>query len=281
MEDTRRQIDELEQELQAAEKLLDVRFTIIDNNGVFHARGRGCVLGHPRQSHQTNAVCRLGFCQACIDHCRYAMNAVGERQAGPFTHTCWKGLHEVVMPLHWRDVHVGNLYAGIWRAPVEGDAVAQRGLPEEFHQTRRQLPVLSPDRRDQLQQAMPLIAAGILSQLEHILVGSLKQNRRAAILLFLHRHFSDPVALEDLALELGLSSSRTSHVVREHCHRSFQELLLETRMNAAQALLQTSNLKVREIAKRVGVPNEYHFSRLFKRTFGLPPGKYRQHQRRR
>lgn len=46
-------------------------------------------------------------------------------------------------------------------------------------------------------------------------------------------------------------------------------------MQEAEHLLRTTFLSVKEITHRAGFSNESYFSREFRRTHGLPPGKYR------
>lgn len=47
------------------------------------------------------------------------------------------------------------------------------------------------------------------------------------------------------------------------------------RMERAKHLLETSFLSVKEIAHIVGVNDESHFVRDFKKTYGVPPTSYR------
>jgi two-component system response regulator YesN len=57
--------------------------------------------------------------------------------------------------------------------------------------------------------------------------------------------------------------------------RPFQELLIEERINRARTLLLSTDLTAGQVARRVGMPNEYHFNRTFKRLVGVPPGQFR------
>jgi AraC-like DNA-binding protein len=47
------------------------------------------------------------------------------------------------------------------------------------------------------------------------------------------------------------------------------------RMQTASQLLRQSALPVKEIADRVGLPDEAYFSRLFKKATGVSPMLYR------
>jgi transcriptional regulator GlxA family with amidase domain len=54
------------------------------------------------------------------------------------------------------------------------------------------------------------------------------------------------------------------------------EYIHNKRLERAQLLLTTSSASLKEIAGRVGIPNIYYFSRLFKRKYAVPPGEYRK-----
>lgn len=49
------------------------------------------------------------------------------------------------------------------------------------------------------------------------------------------------------------------------------------RMEQAKYLLETSFLSVKEITHRVGLNDESHFVRDFKKVYGAPPNRYRMH----
>jgi AraC-like DNA-binding protein len=51
--------------------------------------------------------------------------------------------------------------------------------------------------------------------------------------------------------------------------------LTRIRLQAASLLLQQSTLPVKEIAGRVGLPDEAYFIRLFKKATGVSPMHYR------
>ena len=87
----------------------------------------------------------------------------------------------------------------------------------------------------------------------------------------LHRDLS----LAELAQSVNLSIWRLSHVFRSAVGMSPIHYLRFLRMERAKYLLETSFLSVKEIAYQVGVRDESHFVRDFKKTYGVPPTSYR------
>lgn len=92
---------------------------------------------------------------------------------------------------------------------------------------------------------------------------------------YLLEHSADPIDMEGLARQLGLSYSRFRALFKEHTGTAPHQYQLDIRMNKARELLRRSNLSVTEVAERVGFSSVYYFSRLFKKREGCSPKGYR------
>ena len=51
--------------------------------------------------------------------------------------------------------------------------------------------------------------------------------------------------------------------------------LLKKKMEAASKLLRESRIRIAGIARTLGFHDEYYFSRLFRRFYGVPPKTFR------
>ena len=76
--------DQLERSFRAAETLLGLRITVIDNAHVFATPRGAAVFSAERRSHRKNPACEAGFGDGCIRHCRYAMNRRALTETEPF-----------------------------------------------------------------------------------------------------------------------------------------------------------------------------------------------------
>jgi AraC-like DNA-binding protein len=83
-------------------------------------------------------------------------------------------------------------------------------------------------------------------------------------------------------LELGALCDRIQ-LSREHFVRLFSERMgmppmryySRLKIEAAQAMLSSTNLRVQEIADKLGYVNQFNFTRAFRRVSGMSPSSYR------
>jgi AraC family transcriptional regulator len=91
----------------------------------------------------------------------------------------------------------------------------------------------------------------------------------------LREHFSEPLSLVDLATAVDIHPVHVARVFRRHTRCSVGEYLRQLRVEyAAQALRETTR-KCSDIACAAGFCDQSHFSRCFKKQFGVSPDRYR------
>jgi AraC-like DNA-binding protein len=86
-------------------------------------------------------------------------------------------------------------------------------------------------------------------------------------------------SLLELAQAVNLSVWRLSHIFVSEVGKSPMQYLRQLRMERAKYLLETSFLSVKEIAHQVGLNDESHFVRDFKKMHGDAPTRYRLRSR--
>lgn len=92
---------------------------------------------------------------------------------------------------------------------------------------------------------------------------------------FMHKNFSTEIDLDALSQEACLSKFHFIRLFNQAFGATPHQYLIHLRLEHAQHLLLTSNLKLTEICHRVGLKDLSSFGRRFKRTFGLSPARYR------
>ena len=93
----------------------------------------------------------------------------------------------------------------------------------------------------------------------------------------LSRDLSRDADLETLANSVNLSSSRLRHLFKDETGLTPAQYLKRLRLERARELMEDSFLRLKEVMPQVGISDESHFVRDFKKKHGLPPIKYRHH----
>lgn len=91
----------------------------------------------------------------------------------------------------------------------------------------------------------------------------------------IHEEYTDPLRVEDLAADAGLSAYQFTRRIRAIFGLAPGQLLLKTRIDAARALLRGSLTPIAEIAAACGFSDQSAFTRQFRATVGLTPSQYR------
>mgnify|MGYP000594867055 CR=1 FL=1 len=92
---------------------------------------------------------------------------------------------------------------------------------------------------------------------------------------WLERHYSEEVNFTDVAADLGMSSRNFSRRFNQAVGDSPNRYLQRVRIEAAKEFLRTTDIKVIEVANRVGATNLSSFNKLFKKIVNMPPKQYR------
>ena len=92
---------------------------------------------------------------------------------------------------------------------------------------------------------------------------------------FIEQNFQNDISIEDISAFCGLNRSYFGKIFRENTGKSPQDFLISYRMTKATELLKLTNLSVGDIGNAVGYPNQLHFSRAFKNTYGISPRQWR------
>lgn len=93
---------------------------------------------------------------------------------------------------------------------------------------------------------------------------------------FVRRNISGPVSLEVLARHAGMSKYHFIRRYRRLAGRTPMEDVRRIRAERARDLILTTGLPLKAIAPMVGLSDEFALYRLFRRHFGMRPGRLRR-----
>jgi len=93
---------------------------------------------------------------------------------------------------------------------------------------------------------------------------------------YIRDHLQAPLTLQLIAEQVGLSPHHLSRLFREETGSTVGETITRLRMEKAVQLLSQTNMKVYEVAERIGIPSYRYFTQLFRKWTGLAPTEYKR-----
>ncbi|NLZ80456.1 MAG: helix-turn-helix transcriptional regulator [Clostridiales bacterium] len=96
------------------------------------------------------------------------------------------------------------------------------------------------------------------------------------IIDYLDENYNEKVSLDRIARNMYLSPVYISKIFKEETGESPINYLIKIRLEKAKDMLETSDSEsIKKIANTVGYDDAYHFSKLFKKYYGISPSHYR------
>ncbi|GAA3561813.1 hypothetical protein GCM10022419_048110 [Nonomuraea rosea] len=84
-----------------------------------------------------------------------------------------------------------------------------------------------------------------------------------------------PHSVASLARAVALSPSRFAHLFAEETGQTPMQAVRQARVRHAASLLEVTDMDVGQVAAASGFVSPFHFSRAFRKEYGLPPRDYR------
>lgn len=109
-------------------------------------------------------------------------------------------------------------------------------------------------------------------------VDLVRRERLQQMLSFICEHFSEDIALADIACIAHISVSECCRIFREHLQTTPHQFLTEYRVRKSVELL-SGELSVSEIAGRCGYNQTSNYIAKFKSIMGCTPAQYRKQKR--
>jgi AraC family transcriptional regulator len=95
------------------------------------------------------------------------------------------------------------------------------------------------------------------------------------VINYIHNHISEPLPVKVLAAQSHYSLFHFHRIMRSFLGEPLGEYIKRTRMETAAFLLRLSDMKVSEVAWKVGYDTPSSFTKAFKNRFDLSPLEYR------
>ena len=93
---------------------------------------------------------------------------------------------------------------------------------------------------------------------------------------YIHKELGNSLNIETLSRQVGLSRTLFIERFKQAVGETPLKYITNWRMVKAQHLLKNTNMSLTEISEKIGYASEPSFNRVFKQTYHITPGKYRQ-----
>ena len=105
--------------------------------------------------------------------------------------------------------------------------------------------------------------------------GVIRSEAFLEVLQYVNGHYHENLTLQVLADEFFMNRNYIGQLFIKHVSKSFTDYLAELRVRHACELLKNSNLPIQRVGERVGYPDAYYFSKIFKKIVKKTPREYR------
>ncbi len=96
------------------------------------------------------------------------------------------------------------------------------------------------------------------------------------IVTYIRQRYMEPLTIKQVAEKFFLNPVYLGQVFRKSTGLSFKQYLNDIRINAAKELLIETDLKIYEVAQRVGYPESKYFIVKFEESLGISPSEFRK-----
>lgn len=93
---------------------------------------------------------------------------------------------------------------------------------------------------------------------------------------YMNENLEKQLTLTEMAEYIGYSTSQFSLIFRNSMGQSPLNYFNMMKIRFACKLLETTDLKIKQISAKLGIDDSFYFSRLFTKLMGVPPKQYRQ-----
>lgn len=105
--------------------------------------------------------------------------------------------------------------------------------------------------------------------------GNLKNFYVREALNFIEQNYTRNITPEDVAQCCNLNRSYLGKIFKEIMNSTIQDFLIKYRLNKACEMMKNKDIKLKDVAEANGYPNQFYFSKMFKKEYHMTPREWR------
>ncbi len=210
--------------------------------------------------------------------CRSADSGILDRctlSRKPEMHICHAGLIDIAVPIIYEEKICGFIIMGRMRRGLEFDRLANTydKFRECLCEKYDALPIYSEERAMSILSLASMLASYIIT--EDMIV---RDNDTAAELIarYVRENLNRRISVADICRHMGISKNTLNRTMRKAYGVSMGEYILNMRMELACKLLQNTDDTVSSICEQTGFCDTSYFCKMFKKSVGMSPARYRK-----
>lgn len=99
------------------------------------------------------------------------------------------------------------------------------------------------------------------------------------VIRYIHEHYAENITMDGVARHFYMSTSHFCRQFKKTVGKGFNSYLRDYRLEIARQMLKSTDLRVSEVAARVGYSNSRYFSELFSEKYGVLPSGFRREKK--
>ncbi|GKX65784.1 response regulator transcription factor [Inconstantimicrobium mannanitabidum] len=105
-----------------------------------------------------------------------------------------------------------------------------------------------------------------------------KNNPVLSVLEYIHNNYSDPnLCLEQISKNTYLTPAYICVIFKDYTSTTVNKYINEYRIEKSKLFLKDSNIKMGDVAEKVGYSDGNYFSKIFRKATSYSPSEYRRH----
>ena len=93
--------------------------------------------------------------------------------------------------------------------------------------------------------------------------------------VYINNNYDKDISINDIAMHVNLSKNYLGFLFKQDTGLNVIEYIHRIRIAHAKQMIETSNMKIYEVANLVGYTDQHYFSLIFKKIVGVSPSEYK------